>query len=97
MLRHYWILFKPLINLASTAVLHLRMVAVKADELGIARELSAEAYHPVRKGPSLEALERQHRLLGADALEKRALGIHEWSIDEATLARVITIAPSVIQ
>jgi hypothetical protein len=40
---------------------------------------------------------RQHRLLGAaDALEKRARAIHDWPIDEGILARVITIATSVI-
>jgi hypothetical protein len=44
-----------------------------------------------------EALERQHTLLGAaDALEKRAQTIHEWPIDEGTLAWVITITTSVI-
>jgi hypothetical protein len=44
-----------------------------------------------------EALERQHRLLGAaDGLEKRAHAIHEWPIDEGTEARVITITTSVI-
>jgi hypothetical protein len=73
------------------------MVAVKATEVAIARELYAEAYDPVRTARTLEALERQARLLGAaDALEKRAHAIHEWPIDEGTLARVITIATSVI-
>jgi hypothetical protein len=77
--------------------LHRRMVAVKASEVAIARELYAQAYEPVRTAPTLEALERQHRLLGAaDALEKRAHAIHEWPIDEGTVARVITIATSVI-
>jgi hypothetical protein len=77
--------------------LHRQMVEVKANERAIARALYAEAYEPVRTAPTLDALERQHRLLGAaDALEKRALAIHEWPIDEGTLARVITIATSVI-
>ena len=73
------------------------MADVKASELAIARELYAQAYEPVRTAPRLEVLERQHRLLGAaDALEKRAHAIHEWPIDEGTLARVITITTSVI-
>jgi hypothetical protein len=77
--------------------LHRQMVVVKASELEIARELYAEAYEPVRTAPTLEALERQHRLLGAaDALEKRAQAIHEWPIDEGIFARVITIATSVV-
>lgn len=77
--------------------LHRQMVKVKMSELAVARDLYAQAYEPVRKARTLEALERQHSLLGAaDALEKRAQAIHEWPIDEGTLARVITIATSVI-
>jgi hypothetical protein len=77
--------------------LHGQMVKVKESELAIARDLYAEAYEPVRTAPTLDALERQHRLLStADALEKRASAIHEWPIDEGTVARVITIATSVI-
>jgi hypothetical protein len=77
--------------------LHRQMVDVKVNELAIARDLYAEAYEPVRTEPTLEALGRQQRLLSAaDALEKRAREIHEWPIDEGTLARVITIATSVV-
>ena len=77
--------------------LHRQMVAVKANELAIARELYAQAYEPLREEPTLESLERQRSLLGAaDALEKRAQAIHEWPIDEGTFARVITITTSVI-
>jgi hypothetical protein len=76
--------------------LHRQMVAVKASELTIARELYAEAYEPVREAPTLEALEQQQSLLSAaDALEKRAQAIHEWPIDEGTVARVVTITTSV--
>jgi hypothetical protein len=77
--------------------LHRQMVQVKARELTLARELYTEAYEPLRTARTLEALERQHALLGAaDALEKRADAIHEWPIDEATVAWVITITTSVI-
>lgn len=77
--------------------LHRQMVDVKASELAIARDLYAQAYEPVRAAPTLEVLERQHPVLGAaDALEKRSHAIHEWPIDEATVARVITIVTSVI-
>jgi hypothetical protein len=77
--------------------LHRQMVEVKASELAIARELYAQAYELVPRARTLEALEREHSLLGAaDTLEKRAHAIHEWPIDEGTLARVITIATSVI-
>jgi hypothetical protein len=73
------------------------MVEVKADELAVARALYAQAYQPVHEPRTLEALEQQRGLLGtADALEKRASGIHEWPFDEGTLARVITITTSVI-
>lgn len=77
--------------------LHRQMVEMKASELAIARELYAQAYEPVRREQTLEALDRQHGLLSAaDALEKRARAIHEWPIDEGTFVRVLTIATSVI-
>ena len=62
---------------------------------GRARALRS-AYAPVRAAPTLETLE-QHRLLAAaDALERRARAIHDWPLDEGTLARVITVATSVV-
>ena len=77
--------------------LHRQLVAAKARELAVARDLYARAYEPVRAAPTLETLEQQHRLLGAaDALEKRAHAIHDWPIDEGTFARVLTITTSVI-
>lgn len=77
--------------------LHWQMVAVKANELAIARELYAEAYEPVHSARTLEALERQHRLLtAADALEKRASAIHEWPFAERTPTLVITVVTSVV-
>jgi hypothetical protein len=77
--------------------LHRQMVEVKASELAIARDLYAEAYAPLRAAPTLETLERQRGLLSAaEALEKRAREIHEWPIDEGTMARVLTIATSVV-
>jgi hypothetical protein len=77
--------------------LHEQMLEVKASELANARRLYAEAYEPVRTAGTLEALEQQRQLLGAaDALESRARAIHEWPIDEGTVARVITIATSVV-
>jgi hypothetical protein len=77
--------------------LHRQMVEVKAHEVAIARDLYAQAYEPVQKRRTLSALEDQRGLLGAaDALEKRASAIHEWPIDEGTLARVLTITTSVI-
>lgn len=76
--------------------LHQRMVEVKAHELAVARELYAQAYAPVRRSPTLEVLERQQRLLGAaDSLEKRAQALHDWPIDEGTVARVLTVITSV--
>ena len=59
--------------------LHRQIAEVKENRLALARKLYAEAYEPVRAERSLEALERQHSLLGAaDALEKRARAIHDW-------------------
>lgn len=76
--------------------LHRQMVDVKAGELAIARELYAQAYEPVHRARTLEALEEQRALLGAaDALEKRASAIHEWPFTERTPTLVITIATSV--
>lgn len=77
--------------------LHRRMVEVKTEELALARSLYAQAYLPVREAPTLGTLEQQRNLLAAaDALEKRAKAIHDWPIDEGTLARVLTIATSVV-
>jgi hypothetical protein len=81
----------------SLARLHRRMIEVKTGEVAVARRLYAQAYEPVRGEQTLDALERQRGLLGAaDALEKRAQAVHEWPIDERTVARVITIATSVV-
>ena len=61
------------------------------------RDLYAKAYEPVRRAATLEALGAQRNLLSAaDGLEKRAKAIHDWPIDEGTLARVLTIATSVV-
>jgi hypothetical protein len=77
--------------------LHRQMVEVKESELELARRLYAEAYEPLRAARTLEALERQHTLLGAaDALEKRACAIHDWPVAEGTWAWVIGIATSVV-
>ena len=74
--------------------LHRQMIAVKASELALARDLYSQAYEPVRASPTLE---RQRSLLGAaEALEKRAHAIHDWPIDEGTFARVLTITTSVV-
>jgi hypothetical protein len=73
-----------------------QMTAVKEGQVAIARELYAEAYEPVRVERTLEALERQRGLISAaEGLEKRALAIHDWPVDQATWAWVIGIATSV--
>lgn len=77
--------------------LHRQIAEVKDRELELARRLYAEAYEPLREAPTLEALERQHTLLGAaDALEKRARAVHDWPVAEGTWAWVIGIATSVV-
>jgi len=49
------------------------------------------------KEPTLAALERQRNLLSAaEALEKRAISIHEWPFAERTPTLVITVVTSVI-
>jgi hypothetical protein len=76
--------------------LHRRMVEVKAQEIAAAQELYAQAYAPLRQSPTLDVLDRQqHLLAAADSLEKRAQAIHDWPIDEGTVARVLTITTSV--
>lgn len=76
--------------------LHREMTAVKESQVAIARELYAEAYEPVRVERTLDALERQRSLItAAEALEKRALSIHDWPVDQGTWAWVIGIATSV--
>jgi hypothetical protein len=73
-----------------------QMVTVKQRELQRALDLYRLAYEPVRDEPSLDVLQQQAGLLSAaEALEKRAERIQEWPFDEATFARVVTIASSV--
>jgi hypothetical protein len=75
--------------------LNRQMVAVKQRELDRARVLYSQAYQPVREEPTLQTLQQQVGLLNAaEALEKRAERIQEWPFDEATFARVVTIASS---
>jgi hypothetical protein len=75
--------------------LNRQMVVVKQRELDLARDLYMQAYDKVRNQPTLEVLQGQVSLLNAaEALEKRAERIQEWPFDEATFARVITIASS---
>lgn len=77
--------------------LNRQMVAAKQREVEWARHLYEQALQPVRKGGTLEALQHQAGLLSsAEALEKRAEHIQEWPFDEATFARVVTIASTVI-
>jgi hypothetical protein len=76
--------------------LNWQMVAVKQRELEWALDLYMQAYQAVRDEPPLEVLQRQAGLLSAaEALEKRAERIQEWPFDEATFARVVTIASGV--
>ena len=73
------------------------MVAVKQRELTLARDLYMQAYEKVRDQPTLEVLQGQVGLLNAaEALEKRAERIQEWPFDDATFARVVTIASSAV-
>jgi hypothetical protein len=75
--------------------LNRQMVAVKQRELERASDLYSKAYQPVRDDPTLDVLQRQTGLLSAaEALEKRVERIQEWPFDEATFARVVTIASS---
>jgi hypothetical protein len=77
--------------------LHRQMVVIKAREIEFARSLYAKAYEAVRTERTVDALEKQHHLLhAAEGLERRAREIHDWPIDEGIVARVITIATSVV-
>jgi hypothetical protein len=77
--------------------LHRQIVEVKENQIALARDLYAEAYEPVHAERTLDALERQHTLLGAaDALEKRARAIHDRPVGEGTWAWVIGLATSVV-
>jgi hypothetical protein len=77
--------------------LNRQMVAVKQRELERARDLYGLAFQPVLDEPTLEVLQRQAGLLSAaEALEMRAERIQEWPFDEATFARVVAIASSVV-
>jgi hypothetical protein len=77
--------------------LHRQMVAVKATELALARELYAQAYKPLRSSPTLEVLYQQHTL-SAQPMHSRSGPMRSTSgrIDEGTWARVAPIATSVV-
>ncbi|WP_166879680.1 hypothetical protein [Salinibacterium sp. ZJ450] len=77
--------------------LHLRMVQVKRAELARVLELYRQAYEQVQHESSLDVLQQKIGLLtAAETLEKRAERIQRWPFDEATFARVVTIASSVV-
>jgi hypothetical protein len=77
--------------------LNRQMTVVKQRELDLARDLYMQAYETVRDQPTLQVLQGQVGLLNAaEALEKRAERIQEWPFDEATFARVVTIASSAV-
>jgi hypothetical protein len=77
--------------------LNRQMAAAKHKEIAWARHLYAQAFEPVRKEGTLEALQDHSGPLGAaEALEKRAERIQEWPFDEATFARVVTISSTVV-
>lgn len=77
--------------------LHRQMTEVKSHEVEFARSLYAQAFDPVRAERTIGALAKQHDLLrAAEELERRAREIHEWPIDEGIVARVLTIATSVV-
>jgi hypothetical protein len=72
--------------------LHRQMSAAKALYIAQTRELFAQAYEPVRRSNSLDALQAQAALLApAQALEERAERILEWPIDEGMTARIAII------
>jgi hypothetical protein len=76
--------------------LHRQMEAVRKRELDRALTLYQRAYEQVQQTPTLEVLQQQAGMLNAaESLEKRAERIQAWPFDEATFARVITIASSV--
>ena len=77
--------------------LHRQMSAAKARYIALARDLFAQAYEPLRRSNSLEALQAQAPLLGpAQALEERAERILEWPIDEGMTARIAIILTGIV-
>lgn len=76
--------------------LHRQMEAVRKHELDRALTLYQGAYEQVQQTPTMEVLQQQSGMLNAaESLEKRAERIQSWPFDEATFARVVTIATSV--
>jgi len=77
--------------------LHRQMVKAKKGYVDQARALYLAAYEPLRTDPSQETLEAQSRKLSAaESIEKRAESIHEWPIDDRTLARFAVVATGII-
>lgn len=88
-----WILLAWLVPLVLTGVSDLVGVAIGAAVLASA--LATFFLSLARLHHQMVVEQQRHLLAAADTLEKRAKSIHDWPIDESTLARVLTIATSV--
>ena len=76
--------------------LHLQMAKARNDYIEKARALYVAAYRPLRDDPSMEVLEQQSRKISAaESIEKRAKSIHEWPVDDRTVARFAVVATGV--
>jgi hypothetical protein len=76
--------------------LHRQMVQAKDGYVENARVLYVAAYEPLKRDPSMATLEARSRMLSAaESIEKRAESIHEWPIDDKTLARFAVVATSI--
>jgi hypothetical protein len=77
--------------------IHRQMVAVKKHYMEWVRSLYAQAFQPVRKERSLDALRTQAPVPSAvEALERRAEAIYPWPFDASIPGRIAAIITSVI-
>lgn len=77
--------------------IHIQMLAAKAQVMGQARALAAEAIRPITAGWTAETLRAQAQVLGAaDQVERRAAAIQEWPFDETILTRIAAILTAIV-
>ena len=76
--------------------LNRQIIAVKQREVGLARDIHMQVYEKVREQANAGGVAGPGRVgqRRRGAGEKRAERIQKWPFDEATFARVITIASS---
>jgi len=81
----------------SVVGLHRQMAAAKARQLKDVRALYTEAYEPIRRDGTLDAVSSQAEILNTlDKLERRVAALRTWPFDTRALAWIAGISTGVL-